>query len=119
MRSEKWIGMARSKTLTYPVKERPVGSYFRLAGGSCLFLVREVKDITCMGCSFEAEMECLNLDICATGHCFCGLRNDGKSVVFVAEGGWTLEENHEYERIINGNINQKNEENGPIRKRKG
>ena len=111
--------MARSKTLTFPVKERPVGSYFRLAGVSPLLLVREVKEITCSGCFFEGSMECLNFDFCTTGDCFCGLRNDGKSVVFAAEGDWTLEENHEYERIINGNRNQKNEENEPIRKRKG
>lgn len=96
--------MARSKKL---VKERPVGSYFRLAGVGRLFLVREVKYVTCSGCAFEAEMECLNPDFFDTGDCYCGLRNDRKSVVFVAEGGWTLEENHEYERIINGNRNQK------------
>lgn len=111
--------MARSKTLAYPVKERPVGSYFRLGGAGRLFLVREVKDITCIGCSFEDELECFNPDFCATGDCFRGLRSDGKSVVFVEECCWTLEENHEYERIINGNRNQKNEENEPIRKRKG
>ena len=111
--------MARSKTLTYPVKERPVGSYFRLTEVSPLLLVKEVKEITCSGCFFKGSMECLNFDFCASGDCFCGLRNDGKSVVFVAERDWTLEENHEYERIINGIKIQKNTENESIGKHEG
>lgn len=100
--------MARSRTLEFPVKERPIGSYFRFPGSKVLFLVREEKGMPCSGCSFEAEvMECLNPDFCTTGDCFWDERNDGKSVVFVAEGHWTLEENHEYERIINGINTQK------------
>lgn len=46
-------------------------------------------------------------------------RADGKKVVFVADGDWTLEENHEYERIINGIKLKKNTENEFIRKCEG